>query len=165
MSKMQLGAEVKLTGLFLRDPKKAILIYEQEFKKALDEGSSLLLRMVIRGTPVFSGSLSGSFFRETRGRGLDLHAVVSGPLVQTSFVETSQPAHFPPLANIREWTRLKLGVTGTQLDKITFLIARRMSKVGLKKAHWMFQKAFTKGKVTVQRILDKAALIIVKKWK
>ena len=164
MAKFEMKAEVKMHGIFLTDPPRAIRIFEEEFKKALEESSALIQRDLIRGTQVHTSNLRNSIFREIRGRGISLHAIIGTPVVYANFIETGNPAHFPNVENIKGWVRLKLGVTGQALDKLTFIIARRMSVRGLKKAHFMFRNAFLKGKLKAQSILDKSARRIVERW-
>ena len=108
MAKFKLGAEVKMQGMFLANPTKAIRIFEEEFKKALEESSALIQRDVIRGTPVHTGNLRNSIFREIRGRGFSLHAIIGTPVIYANWIETGKPAHFPNTENLKEWVSEKL---------------------------------------------------------
>jgi hypothetical protein len=164
MAKMEMGAELKLQGLFLRDPDKAIKIFEEEFGKALDESTSFLMRTVIRGTPVHSGALRGSVFREIRGRGLAMHGVVATNWPYAEFIETGQPAHTPNYANLADWIRLKLGLSGDHLYAVLQVIAKQIRTRGIR-PHFMFKKAFEAGRMRVQGILNEAASRIIERWK
>lgn len=168
MAKFQLGAEIKFKGMFLSNPSMALRVFEKEFGKALDTSLALFYRLVVRGTPVHGGGYKNSIFREKRGRGLALHGIVGTPLPQGGFIETGKPAHFPNVDNLRDWVRLKLGVSGQQLDKLTFVIGRSLargtSKFQKANGYRMFQKAFNQGRMRVQGIMDKAARRITEIW-
>lgn len=163
MAEFQIGAEIKLQGLFLIDPKRALLIFEEEFGKALEEGTSFLMREVIRGTPVFGGNLRGSIFREIRGKGLNLHGVVATNLSYANFIETGEPAHIPNYGNLADWIRLKLGLTGQHLYAVLQVISRQIARQGIR-PRFMFKNAFEIGKMQVQGMLNRAASKIIDRW-
>ena len=101
MTKFEISTEIKLSGLFAKEPQEAIRIYVEEFRRALNQTSSLIMRDVIRGTPVHQGTAKSSVFRELRGKGLSLHAVVGTPLIYMHVLETSQPPNWPNVDNLR----------------------------------------------------------------
>jgi len=166
MAKMELGVEVKLQGLFLRDPQKAIGIFEEEFGKALDETSSLMLRKVDKYTPRgVTGNFAGSLFREKRGRGFAMYAVVGTPMqVVGQRLENGVP-YEPNLGPLIEWVKLKLGLSISHAYAVAKVIKRRISSKGMVNIARMFQKGFQEGKPLAQRILDKAAKRIIERWK
>jgi len=160
---LEFGAEIKLQGLFLKDPERALSIFGEEFGKALDEATSFLMRQVIRGTPVHTGALRGSIFREIRGRGLDIRGIVATNLAYSSFIETGLPAHTPNYDNLAGWIRLKMGLSGKDLYAMLQVIAGNIKERGIR-PHFMFKKAFDAGKMQVQKMLDKAAKRVVERW-
>jgi hypothetical protein len=161
---MELSVEVKLHGLFLRDPGTAIKIYEEEIKRGFEEGSSLMLREVDKRTPRgLTGNLAGSLFREVRASGLDLYAVVATPLYYARRVEETI-AYTPEFASLLEWVRLKLGVSGRHLYPITKVIYRNISARGQRVARMMFQGGFEAGTPKVIKILEQARDRIVARW-
>lgn len=164
MAKFKMGVDVKLHGLFLRDPVKAVKIFEEEFGKALEEGTSYLMRQVIRGTPVHTSALKGSIFREIRGRGFNMRGVVATNSQYASFIETGLPAHTPNYGNLADWIKLKLGLSGQHLYAVLQVIVKQIKTKGVR-PHFMFKKAFNLGKMKVQGMLDKAANRIVERWK
>lgn len=163
MGKMEFSAEVKLHGLFLKDPERAIVIFEEEFGKFLDEGTSYLMRLVLRGMPVFKGELRGRTFREIRGRGLNMRGIVANPLAKAGFIERGKPPHVPNYANLADWVRIKLGLTGSDLYAVLTVIARNIKARGIS-PHWMFKNAWDKGKTQLQPMLDKTAERIKERW-
>lgn len=165
MANLELGLDVKLQGLFLRDPDKAIKIFEEEFGKALDESSSLMLFEVDKRTPRgITGDLAGSLFREKRGSGFALHAVVATPLRYAKLVEEGIP-YDPFLPSLFEWVKKKLGLEDRHAWAVAKVIKRNISVRGQSVARFMFKKGFEAGKAKVQTILDKAETRIIERWK
>jgi len=160
---MEYTAEIKIEGLMLKDPDKALSIFEEELGKAFQEATSFILALVKRGTPVHSGNLANSIDTEIRGSGLNLHGIVGTALPYSSFIETGRPPHIPNYANLADWVRLKLGLQGKELYAVLQVIARKISRVGVE-PHWMFKRAFNLSQEGVQKILDKTAERIIKRW-
>lgn len=162
---VQLSIKTEVRGLFLKDPEKAAKIFVDEWKNFLEEAGSFTLRKMVGGTPVWQGTLAGSEFREIRGNGLDMFAIIATPSIYASLIETGKPAFFPSPEGLADWVRGKLGINDpAQIDKVTFLIARAISRRGLKKAHWMSRNAFTLLKNKAQGMLDKVANRIIARW-
>lgn len=164
---VQLSVDARVRGLFLQNPEKAATIFADEFRKFLDEATSFTLRRVVIGTPVFSGTLRGSMFREIRGRAMQQYGVVATPLHYARPIETGGfPPKYPNIGNLADWVRLKLGITEPEdIDRVTFLIARAIkSRAGFKKAHWMFRNAFKAIYLKAQGMLDKAANRVIQRW-
>ena len=76
----------------------------------------------------------------------------------------SEKRWFPPVGRIREWVRLKLRVPASQLNSVAFLVARKISKSGLKGQQFM-SKGLAKSKSFVNRQFAKATDRIVKRLK
>jgi len=166
MAKFQLELKTKVRGMFLQNPEKAAKIFVDEFKKFLEESSSLALRKVGQNTPVFSGNLANSAFREIRGTGMKLHSRVATPVIYAMPIETGNFPTFPNVAGITDWVRLKLGITDlTKAKQVSFLIARAISKrKGFTKANWMYRNAFLFMRSRAQGMLDKAADRMIRRW-
>lgn len=163
----EIKIDSRVQGLFLKDPERAATIFAEEFKKFYEEMTSLGLRKTVAGTPVFSGNLAGSEFREIRGSGLDLHGIIATPIIYARPIETGEFPSFPNVAGMHDWVRLQLGITDPkEIDKVTFLVARAIAqRKGFKKAHWMFRNAYIFLKQKAQGILNKAANRIIERWK
>ncbi len=165
---VQLSIDVKVRGLFLKDPVKASRIFVEEWKNFLEEASSFTLRRVGIGTPVWQGSLANSEFREIRGNGLDMHAIVATPSAYAMPMETGQfPAKYPNISAIADWVRGKLGIGDPKdIERVSFLIARAIkTRGGFRKAHWMFRNAFAMLNNKAQGMLNRAANRIIARWK
>ena len=162
---MEIKIDTKLQGIFLKDPKRAAEIFVDEWRNFLEEASAYTMRRIIIGTPVFQGTLSGSMFREIRGNGVDMFAINATNQIYGNVIETGQPAFFPNPIGLADWVRLKLGIKDQrQISQVTFLIARAISKRGLKKAHWMFRNAFTLLSSRAQGMVNKMGSKIIAKW-
>lgn len=164
---VQLSIDVRVRGLFLKDPVKASKIFVDEWENFLEEASSFTLRRTAIGTPVWQGTLANSEFRELRGNGLDMHAIIATPSIYARGMETAEfPATYPNIAAITDWVRGKLKITDpAKLERASFLIARAIkTRAGFSKAHWMFRNAFAMLSNKAQGMLNKAANRIIKRW-
>jgi len=164
---VQLSIDTKVRGLFLKDPVKASRIFVDEWENFLEEASSFTLRRATIGTPVWQGTLANSEFREIRGNGLDMFAIIATPSIYAEPIETGQfPAKYPNIASIADWVRGKLGISDPgDIERVSFLIARAIkTRAGFKKAHWMFRNAFAMLSNKAQGMLNKAANRIIKRW-
>jgi len=165
MAKLELDAKIELKGLFLRDPNKAISIFEEEFGKALDEASSMFLRKVNKYTPRYTGTFAGSLFREKRGQGFGIHAIIGTPLqIQGRRLEYGEP-YSPDFRALVEWVRFKFGVSLSESFALAKVIKRNISRRGMVNVARMFKRGFEEGKGLAQGILDKAAKKIMERWK
>jgi len=159
---MEISIDLKKIGTLLNDHPKSIAIFEEEVGKIFEEGTSFLMREVVRGTPVYRGHLAGSVFREVKGSGLGLHGLVATPLAYASFIETGEPPHVPNFGNLAEWVRAKMGLTGSNLYAVVTVISRKMATSGVK-PHFMFKRAFETGKIEIQKIINRAEKRIIER--
>lgn len=158
-----LEAQVKIQGFFLENPDRALSIFEEEFSKSLETATSFLMRAVLRGAPVHTGTLRSSVFREIRGTGLSLKGIVATNLAYSRFIETGKPAHEPNYDNLANWIRMKMGLSGRHLHAVLQVVARQIRTRGVRPRR-MFEKAFNLGKNTVQGMLDQTATRIIERW-
>ena len=160
---MRFDVQLNITGMFLKDPKKAMGIFAEEFGKLFEEATSFCMRAVVRGTPVFRGALSEATFREVRGTGLALHGLVANPLAYAGFIETGRPAHTPDFNQLAEWVRTKMGLEGAPLYAVTRAIAQKISKSGIRPRS-MFQKGFETAKMEIPKMIEKTESRIIQRW-
>ncbi len=164
MPGLKLDMKIKFQGLFLKDPVKAIKIYEEEMKKGFEQSTSLILREVDKRTPRgVTGHLAGSLFREVRNVGMDMFGVVATPLFYAKRVEEGIP-YDPNFASLLEWVRIKLGLSGSHAFAVTKVIRRNISKRGQKVAKWMFERGFQAGKLKALKIMERARDKVVTRW-
>lgn len=158
-----INVKLDMKGMFLKNPTKALQIFSEEFGKLFEEGTAFLMREVLRGTPVWRGTLVNSVFREVKGTALNLHGMTATPLAYAGFIEKGEPAHTPNLDNLSEWVRAKMGLTGSNLYAVTKVISRKIATSGVK-PHFMFQKAFETGKLELPKMIDKTEKRIINRW-
>ena len=161
---LELGADIKLQGLFIQDPNKALAIFEEEFGKALDTVSSLMFFEVDKRTPRgVTGNLAGSLFRERRGSGFAMYAVVATPVLHAKPVEEGIP-YEPDLPPLVDWVQKKLNLETRHAWAVAKVIKRNISARGQQVARFMFQKGFEAGRTKGQLVFDKAAAKIIERW-
>jgi len=108
-------------------------------------------RLVVQGTPAGvssgGGGLRGSIALTFRGTPRTLSAVVGSSLFYAPIVEEGRRAgRMPPFREgspLHLWVRRKLGVTGREALRVTFLVARKIGRAGSPGAG-MFFKAFVR---------------------
>lgn len=131
---------------------------------AFAEGAALYLQGEIQEhTPAAAGQLKQSFIAQSAERlGDGVIAQVGTSLNYAIPVELGTKPHFPPVAAIADWVKVKLGIGGPAGEKIAWAIARKISKVGTKGAH-MVQRAFDAGRPEVLRQFEATVLRIKEK--
>ncbi len=140
----------------------------QELTPAMQKSVVTIASNVKPFVPVFRGRLRGSIFGKVVssfgsnvvGR---VGSSVRGPYPKVQNFG-SEKRWFPPVARIREWVRLKLRVPAGQLDSVAYLVARKISKSGLK-GHQFMQKGLAKSRSFVNRQFAAATDRIVKRLK
>ncbi|GAH61381.1 unnamed protein product, partial [marine sediment metagenome] len=97
-------------GVYLKNPEKAIPIWEEEIRTALEKILAFLHGKILPRTPSTTGYLRGSVSTEIRGNKLDLHGVVGSPAKYAMAIEKGYPAgKFPNIDAIKMWARSKFG--------------------------------------------------------
>jgi len=161
---MDIQVGIKLEGLFLKDPVRATAIFEEEFKKGLEEAVALTHREVDKRTPRgLTSHLAESVDRAVMGIGLNLYGIVWTPMNYARRVEEGTP-YTPNFIALAEWVRLKLGLKGKHIYAVAHVIRTSIKLGGQKVARWMFKEGFEASKSQVQGILDKAASKIIQRW-
>ncbi len=103
-------------ALVLEEILKEVEIFNESIRKTLDEKG-------INNTEEASKSLRIEFGN---------NFVKSIGVFYLEFLDTGRgPGKFPNIGAIREWVRTKKGVTDArELDRVTFLVARRIAQIG-----------------------------------
>lgn len=168
MGKPLLELEMKTEGVYLKNPEKAIPIWEDEITTALENILAFLHGKVSAKMPKnITGYLRGSVSTDIRGKGFNLHGVVGTPAKYAMAIEKGYPAgKFPNISAIKVWARSKFG-GGRGEDARAYLIARAIFRRGYKEPHrkgWkMFGDTFKENKAKVIEFLDKANKRVVKR--
>ena len=123
--------------------------FTQHIHAATRVALALLLTAVRKGTPVTFGNLRRSIQADVRGRVTNIEGRIASPLNYAPAVEFGTRPHFPPIAPLKLWARRKLGDEGA-----AYAVQKAIGKRGTK-GHFMFQKAWEKGKdKAIRRITD-----------
>lgn len=102
---------------------------------------------------VFQGELGRSLFTKPSGK---LSAVIGSDAKHAPFVEFGTRPHFPPVAPLERWAKVKLGKPG-----LGFVIAKKIARKGTK-AQPYFQPAVDESLQDVHRLIEKAVAQVVR---
>lgn len=102
-------------------------------------------------TEVATGTLRNSWLAERAQReGDGVSSSVGTALAYAVPVELGSAPHFPPIAAIADWVKVKLGIGGPAGEKIAYAIARKIASKGTKAQH-MVARAFEAGRAEIER--------------
>lgn len=126
-------------------------IVVDELAKFAEGATQFMQGEIQERTPAAQGTLKESFIAQDVTRLADgVIGQVGTSLNYAVPVELGTRPHFPPIAAIMDWVKVKFGVTGPAGERIAFAIARKIAKRGTKGAH-MVQHAFDAGRPEVVR--------------
>lgn len=126
------------------------------------EGATIYVEAEIKErTPAGHGTLKQSFTSEVTVLADNVIGVVGSPMSYAIPVELGTRPHFPPVAAIEDWVRVKFGLSGPEARNVAFLIARKIAKHGTKGA-FMVQNAFEAAKPELERHAQAALEAIVR---
>jgi hypothetical protein len=142
----------RVAAMFEASPR----IMAEELLAAMTEVDLHLQREVADRTPTAYGTLRDSIFSEERIQGDGVLGVVASPLTYAEYVEVGTKPHFPPLEPLRDWVRVKFGLTDeTEIRGAAFRVARAISIRGTLGVG-MFNRAFAANKAQVERRFEMA---------
>ncbi|EAT16068.1 hypothetical protein HTZ97_16350 [Desulfuromonas acetoxidans] len=152
-------ATLTLTGPLAGQPDEIINRHLDVFVTTV---TAFLLREVQTRTPQGVGGaagLLGSIQQEVTGRGT---AVVRGIVATASpYGDVAErgrrPGKMPPKGALREWVAMKIGVEGRELDRVEFLVRRKIGKKGTSGAA-MFSRALLENESTLQTMAQKSGM-------
>lgn len=104
-------------------------------------------------TPGAHGTLKQSVSSEVSNLSDAVIGVVGSPLSYALPVEIGTRPHFPPVAAIEDWVKVKLGLGGPEAHGVAFAIARKIAKQGTKGA-FMFRNALEASRAELERQLQ-----------
>ena len=78
------------------------------------------------------GVYTGAFARSWHAEDTETGAALVNDAGHAESVEYGRdPGSFPPLNELREWVQRKLGKSGAELDRVTYLIGRAIAERGI----------------------------------
>lgn len=152
---MQVTLRFKLSGPLLEG--KYAAMFDREMLRATQESVKLVAGRIRAKSPM---GATKKLKTGIRGRALSpFRGVikVEGPAAKyAEFRELGRRAgRWPPVEPIRKWVRVILRPPRRELDKVTFLVRRKIGEEGYKGAHF-FRSTAAKSEKDVQRIFDRA---------
>ena len=149
---------LKISGLsdFQDDIKLAQKELPHITRKAMDKSTQFIKNKVqnkiVSEQITFQGGLQQSVFARVQS---PFKGIVSVGKKYGIFVEKGTRPHWPPIAPIEKWARIKLGRPG-----LGFVVARKIARSGTK-AHPYFMPAVEKSVPTVRKLFDQTLVEFV----
>jgi len=105
-------------------------------ESAILEGMYLIERKVVeyfqKNNINVTGYLRNSITSEVRREAYKIMGITGTNIKYAIFVHQGTRPHWPPVRPIKRWVIRKLGIRGKDVPKVTFLVRRKISKVGTK---------------------------------
>lgn len=142
---------------------KAPELVREELTAAATKATMLLEREVVDVTPVgvYGGAgLSGSISSQVQQLPKGVTGIVGSNSPYAIPVELGTRPHFPPIDQLVDWVKAKLGVDGAEARGVAFLVARKISVKGTKGQH-MFSNTFDAQKDYIQSVYENSQIRIV----
>lgn len=159
---MQLQGAERIQQALARAPE----VVRQELSVFTHAMVNLLTTEVVDRTPTAFGKLRGSITGEVKSMADGMLGVIGTPQPYAVPVELGTKPHMPPIypwkghEALEDWVRQKLGVSGADVRRVAYLVARKISKKGTP-GHFMFRDAFNANAAEVQRQFDQTVSRIV----
>lgn len=125
-------------------------IAQRELHVFMEGATTYVQAEIQERTPGAHGTLKASWGSEVHVLADTVLGVVGTPLAYAIPVELGTRPHFPPVAAIEDWVKVKFGVAGPEARSIAFAVARKIAKHGTKGA-FMVQNAFEASKPELER--------------
>lgn len=137
---------------------KSVDVLNKQVNEALDNSVTLIQKRARRNAPVFQGELKRSIRKKVRSN--ISRGEVEAFAKHAPYVESGTKPHFPPVAALERWGKIKLGKPG-----LGFVIARKIARKGTKAQPYM-EPAVEESLSDVERffkvVSDKVTAEIVK---
>lgn len=138
---------------------KAPDVVLDEMETATYEGNLLIEREVRERTPAgvgAGGGLRGSIHSQRPRRSFDGIIGVTGTSALHAIpVEVGTKPHFPPLAPLVEWVKVKLGLSDNEAYAAARGVQRKIGRKGTEGAH-MFEKGLEAAEPQIETIYERA---------
>jgi len=153
--------KINIQGVLLKDPEKAMSIFNKEFQAAMWSSLFQVEREAKLLSPINQGTYRNSIMSAVSGSGLDLTGRVGTPILYAEPIEYGQKAHFPNLDNIKVSARFKFGALANDTLELqrAYAIAKSIARRGVR-AFEVFKKSFEKSKKAIDNYFQSAGLKI-----
>ena len=140
-------------------------ISDKHFGQAMKSSLITLKSNIKRETPVgVSSRLRGSIDSEMTVTPISIIGKVGSTLNEAypSVINNGRTSGwFPPPAALERWVQRKLGVSAQQAPGVAYLVARKISRSGIKGQHFM-EKGYEASKYKIDMYFDRAQDRVVK---
>ncbi len=135
-----------------------------EFRKAMGLSVQIVGKYAREKAPVNLGKLRASITGKVQdgGIGVFVEGIVGAYQPYGQVMEEGADPHWPNMANLHFWVVRKLGLEGAAALQATFLIARAISRRGLKGRYYM-RDGMAQAEPEVQRQFEDAVRRIVER--
>ncbi|MFL5736659.1 MAG: hypothetical protein ACJ76P_04900 [Actinomycetota bacterium] len=142
----------EIEAAFADSPKRAAVM-----RQAMDAHLGAIHDRVVPLTPVFTGTLRGSWSTQVSGSGTHVVGVLGSPLIYAAVMEEGRTpgAQMPPPDAIAAWVAAKMGGTVS-----AFVVARSIGIKGIRGRH-MLLRAIEETRPIVQSIWDAATEALI----
>lgn len=146
------GLSIRLEGAeqLARAYAQAPAVVRQELGVFLYGMTQHMRSEVIDRTPAAYGTLRASISANVETLAGGMLGVVGTVQPYALPVELGTKPHFPPVQALEDWVRQKLGVSGADVRRVAYLVARKISKKGTT-GHFMFRDALSENEAEIQR--------------
>lgn len=154
---LELQGWAELDAAFRQAPE----IVRRELLAAVTEADQLLEREVKDKTPTATGVSRASIFSREQVLESGAIGVVGTTLPHVAYVELGTKPHFPPVQELEDWVRVKLGITDEKkIHGVAYLIARKIAARGTLGVG-MFHRTWAQQRPQVERLFAAARERIV----
>lgn len=152
---MQLRTEIRVTP----NTQRLLDHFGEAIKPGVMAGMELTVQAaeaeIVKYTPVDQGILRASVFGRVVDQWPRVQGVLGSPLVYAAPVEAGSRPHWPPSAPIQAWVHRKFGLSGKEMIRVAFLVARAISRRGTR-GHHMFARGVALAERLAPRFLEAA---------
>lgn len=136
--------------------KRAPSMVQRELLAAATEASMLLEREVKDAMPAVSGLTRASVTSDAFSTPAGVLGVVGSAQVAAVALELGTKPHMPPVKALVPWVIEALGVEPKRAERVAFLVARKIARVGTK-AQKPFEKSLGVTQPQIVRMFEAAA--------
>lgn len=131
------------------------LIVNRNVVAAMHRATLITERNVKENTPISHGTLVRSIASDVSTSGVSVVGKVGTPLEYAEVVEKGRkPGKFPNIENLELWVQRTFQVSGTELRRLTFRIARSIKKKGIR-GRKMFEIGLNESRPKINKIFKR----------
>lgn len=132
---VSLDVEIPKTGILAGQGSELVA---KELEAAIEWGVMKAQQAIVPRAPINNGQLRQGWQTQIFGSpaGDQIMGTLYNPMAHALPMETGTRPFWPPLAPLEQWAKRKFSVDGAQARSIAFLVARKISREGIKGRHF-----------------------------